>query len=203
MKTPLLLSLFLSFGISFATAAPDWVNPSWTPAARQQLESGDVVIFPAPQRPDSGAHLGAAIHLQATPEDIWKVITNPRRMPNYLTNVIESRLLESAPNRQLISHTVKHPILSRTLSYRYRADHIPHQRIHFKMVEGDLDHFEGKWQLFEASELGLDRGTVVFYQIYLDPGGFAPRRVLERRQERDLPKMLRLLRTYVASLDGA
>lgn len=131
------------------------------------------------------------------------MITDPENSTRYLHNVKEAHLLNSTANSQLVSHTVKPGLLPVSISYRFQNFQTPCSQVRFKMVDGDLRDFQGSWQLIDGSRLGLKGGTVVLYQIYVDPGDILPQTLVRKNLSRNLPQMLQLLRQRVYSLQRA
>ncbi len=153
----------------------------------------------SPASESRGGHLAGAVLVKSSADEVWKLITNAKAMPRYLKNVRKSVSLKHTSRSQIIAHEVKLAFLPVTVKYRYQANYSGKRRIHFKMIEGDLREFEGHWQLIDASDLGLGKGTVVVYQIYLDPGGLVPPGFARKSIHKDLPKMLSKLRQCVDS----
>jgi hypothetical protein len=192
------------FSVASLYAAPvSSITPSWHQQNRVRLSDGEVVVFSPPKSPSSGAQLAAAIHMDASPEEIWRVITDPEKSTRYLRNVKEAHLLKSAGNTQLVSHTIKPGLLPISISYRFQSFQTPCSQVRFKMVDGDLRDFQGSWQLIDGASLGLSGGTVVFYQLFLDPGDLLPPVLVRKNLSRNVPQMLQSLRERVYSLQRA
>ncbi|MEO0444738.1 MAG: SRPBCC family protein [Verrucomicrobiota bacterium] len=193
----LLLLLSLPAALS---ASPQWINPSWQPSHLEKLNQGEVVLFQPHRRPNSGAMLAGAVFINAPREKVRAVITDPERSKEYLSNLKEVRLLHSTSTSQTVAHTVRSGILPFNVSYRYRAEKMNEGQIHFRMIDGDLRHFEGGWRLHEAKDFGYQQGTIVFYQLYVDPGALIPKVMVGKNLKRDLPSMLVSLRQRVYHL---
>tara|TARA_R110002096_G_scaffold316010_17_gene510438 strand:+ start:2053 stop:2676 length:624 start_codon:yes stop_codon:yes gene_type:complete len=194
------LFLFLSF-VGFSTpamASSAKIKPTWTKTAIEELLKGQVVTFDPATR-SRGGHLAGAIHVDAASADVWKLITNAKSMPRYLRNVRKSVSVKRTNKMQIISHEVKMSFLPMAVRYTYQANYSRQRNIHFTMIEGDLREFEGYWQLIDANDLGLGSGTVVLYQIYVDPGGIVPPSLVRQNIRKDLPNMLHKLKSC---LDG-
>ncbi|MEM1296296.1 MAG: SRPBCC family protein [Verrucomicrobiota bacterium] len=183
--------IFLSFvGLSsgvFASSAK--IKPTWSKAVISELSKGQVVTFD-PKTESRGGHLAGAIHVSSSSGEVWKLITNAKSMPRYLRNLRKSVSVKRTSKMQIISHEVKMAFLPMTVKYTYQANYSRQRNIHFTMIDGDLREFEGYWQLIDAKDLGLGSGTVVFYQIYVDPGGIVPSSLVRQNIRKDLPNML-------------
>lgn len=204
MKTTWTLSTTACLAFASIQAAPvSTITPSWHQQNRATLAAGKVVVFSPSQSPASGAQLAAAIHVNASAQEVWRVITDPENAPKYLNNLKEARLLKSTGTTQLIAHTVKPGLLPTPISYRFQSVQTPCSRIRFKMVDGDLQGFEGSWQLIEGKSLGQSGGTVIVYQLFVDPGERLPQPLVKKSLSRSLPQMLQLLRDRIYTLQRA
>lgn len=190
--------LLLSFlGLSStALGSATKIKPSWTKSVIKDLASGGVVTFD-PASESRGGHLAGAVHVEASAGEVWKLITDAKSMPSYLRNLRKSVSVKRTSKMQIISHEVKMAFLPMTVKYTYQANYSKQRSIHFAMLEGDLREFEGYWQLIDAKDLGLGTGTVVFYQIYVDPGGIVPPSLVRQNIRKDLPNMLLKLKSVL------
>ncbi len=189
------LLAFTVFPIGLWADSPGKIPPVWSPKNLAVLADGNVVTF-EPGTESRGGHLAGAVLIQSGPDAIWEVVTNAGAMPRYLKNVRKSVSLRKSNRHQVIAHEVKMAFLPMTVKYTYQANYHGRRNIHFKMLEGDLREFEGYWQLYDGTDFGLKSGTIVFYQIYLDPGGLVPGKMVRQNIRKDLPNMLRKLKAY-------
>ena len=144
---------------------------------------------------EAHGRVSAAVLIAAPSEAIWRVMTDCAQALTFVSGLKVCRRLESAPDGtwDIIEHEVKYSwILPRT-RYVFRADYLRPHRIHFERVSGDLKEQEGQWIL----EPQPDAGTVVVYEIHLDPGFFVPQRVVRRALRKDVPALLTALRARV------
>jgi ribosome-associated toxin RatA of RatAB toxin-antitoxin module len=193
---PLALALALPAGLAAG------ISPSWTSSHKQRLAAGGVPVFHPGQDPAAGARLAAAIHVDASREDVWAVISNPGAQPEFLPGVKRSDVTQISSRSQLVDHRVKVGILPMTLSYRYRTQQTPLQRIDFARVSGEVRAFEGRWLLFDAPDLIGKPGTVVFYELYIDPGNGIPQKMVKQNLQKDMPDMLAKVRQRVYTVRG-
>ena len=178
------------------------VSPSWTAANKQRLSAGSSVVFSPNQQPSSGARFGAAVHIKASREEVWAVISNPAAQPEFLSNVKRSKVTQLSSTSQLVDHQVKVGMLPMTLSYRYRTHQTPLERIDFVRVSGQVRAFEGRWVMYDAPELIGKPGTVLFYELFVDPGNGLPQKLVRQNLQKDLPSMLGKVRQRVYTVRG-
>jgi len=97
----------------------------------------------------------------------------------------------------LVDHQVKVGLVPMTLSYRYRTRQTPLERIEFSRVSGDMRTFEGRWVMYDAPDLIGKPGTVLFYELHIDPGHGLLRSSVDTNLQKDMPAMLSKFRQRV------
>jgi hypothetical protein len=187
----------LGLALSSAGALQAGISPSWTASTKEKLSGGGVSLFHPGKNPAAGARLAAAIHVDATREEVWKVISNPGSQPEFLSNVKQAHVTQLSAVSQLVDHRVKPSFLPMTLSYRYRTQQTPLQRIDFVRVSGQVRAFDGRWVLYDAPELIGKPGTVIFYELFIDPGNGIPQKMVRQNLQKDMPSMLSKVRQRV------
>lgn len=182
---------------SLALAAPaDWLSE---PAMQQRLAEGQVVVEDA-RASDSAAPRGlvrAAVRIAASPEDIWRVMTDCAQAPFYVPGLTQCRRIDIAPDGSWedIEHEVKFSKLLPPIRYVFRAQYYRPHRMDFHRISGDLKEQSGTW-LLTATPDGA--ATVVEYEVYVDPGFWIPQSLVERMLRKDVPEVLSGLRARVA-----
>jgi hypothetical protein len=88
---------------------------------------------------------------------------------------------------------VRYSWLLPVVHYVFRAEYDRPHRIDFHRVSGDLKEQRGSWLLTPEPALG---GTLVEYQVYVDPGFWIPQFLVARSLRKDLPAVLAGLREY-------
>jgi hypothetical protein len=76
------------------------------------------------------------------------------------------------------------------LTFEVRASYDPPSRVSIERQSGDLLLLKGSWGLQSDGDY-----TVAHYTIALAPGFWVPQWIVRAALRRDLPKMLRALRT--------
>jgi hypothetical protein len=165
---------------------------------QQRLAAGEIVIRMAA---DAGARgrVEAAVEIHADPEVIWNVLRDCEHAPAFIPGLKSCRRAEAAPDGswEIIEHDVKFSWLMPTIHSVFRADYTPGTagqpwRIDFRRVAGDLREEHGFWLLAAAE---LPSTTVVAYQVYIDPGFWIPRSVVQHSLRKNLPEALGALRS--------
>jgi ribosome-associated toxin RatA of RatAB toxin-antitoxin module len=157
-------------------------------AQAERLRSGQVVVVPA----DEERAVCAAVWVRAAPEDVWSVMVDCPRAPEFVPGMRGCKVLEEHGDVSLIEHRVKVIDLLPEMTYVFRVEHDPYRRIRFRRVSGALREMTGEWRL------RADRGgTLVTYEVELDPGFPIPRWAVRRALGRDVPALLTALKLRV------
>ena len=191
--------------LTLLTPLPASAQSGWAadPQVQQRLASGEVVVAAAtPAEPEhQHGFIQAAVRIAASPEAIWKVLTDCRQAVTYVPGLRGCRRVDGAPDGswQDIEHVVHYSWLLPTVRYVFRAQYQPPNRIDFHRVSGDLKEEKGTWLLVPSPDGG---GTVVQYEVYVEPGFWVPQFLVHRSLRNDLPAALNGLRRRVEAADG-
>jgi ribosome-associated toxin RatA of RatAB toxin-antitoxin module len=178
-----------------AGAQSTWVTD---PAIQRRLAAGEVVVATSAIDPaHPRGRVRAAVRIPAAPDAIWKIVTDCREALAFVPGLRHCRLVEGATDGswQDVEHEVRYSWLLPTVRYVFRADYDRPRRINFHRISGDLKEEEGTW-LFTPTADGV--GTVVEYEVYVDPGFWIPRALVAPTLRRDTRAVLTGLRERVA-----
>ena len=162
-----------------------------------QPEQGDievgVVLDPAEQ---TGSAI-ATVLIHAHREVVWSLITNCAEALTMVPGLVGCEIPETAPDRswQRIRHVLDYSWFVRKLTYQMLATYDKPSEVSIERVSGDLSTLKVSWNLKSDGDY-----TIARYKIGLDPGFWVPRWLVRGALKRDLPKMLRALRTRAESL---
>lgn len=196
MNATVRMALLSVWACAGALLAPPALRAqSWTadPAIRQRLAAGEVVVQQGASI--DAAHprgrVRAAVRIHAPAEAIWRVVTDCREAASLIPGLKSCRRLDGAPDGRWedIEQEVRYSWLLPTVRYVFRAQYDRPHRIDFHSVSGDLREQEGAWQLSEDGS-----GTLVQYEMYLDPGFWVPQVLVKRTLRTDLPAALGALK---------
>jgi len=84
-----------------------------------------------------------------------------------------------------------------TLTYVIRASYDPPSRISIERISGDLRTLRGSWELSSDGDY-----TIAHYTVELVPGFWVPHWIVRSALRRDLPKMLRALRSRAEAVQN-
>lgn len=152
---------------------------------------------------DAGEESGnaeATVRMHATPEVIWPLITTCADAVRLVPGMTACEVLSTAPDQswQLIRHVMKYSWLVPTLRYEVRASYERPDKVSLERVAGDIRSMHSNWDLHPQGDY-----TVGFYHIDVQPGIWVPHWLVRLALRRDLPAMLRALRTRAELLQQA
>ena len=174
-----------------AAAQSEWVA---NPAVQQRLAAGEVVVAASVIDADRPrGRIRAAVRINAPPEAIWSIVTDCRQALSFVPGLKRCRRIDGAADGswQDVEHEVRYSWLLPTVRYVFRAVYDRPHRIDFHRVSGDLKEEEGTWLLTQTAD---GAGTVVQYEVYVDPGFWIPQALLAHSLRKDIPAVLTGLR---------
>ncbi len=157
-------------------------------ALMQRLQSGEVVV-----RSIRGDESGGAARVMAlfqTPvERLWDVLLSCELAFRYLKGMTTCEILESEPRRNIVNHVIRRPWPLSPMDIVFEAHYTPYSRIDFKLVEGNLDRFDGQWRF-----VGKPGGFILDYEVHVKPAMPAPRLLVRHSIRHRLPDLVACLR---------
>jgi hypothetical protein len=176
-------------------AQTDWAT---TAEAQQRLAAGEVLVTTAPVI-DAGRPRGrvlAAVLIKATPEAIWRVLTDCVQAPLFVPGLKRCRRISGASDGswEEFEQEVQYSWFLPTLRFVFRAEYDRPHAVRFRRVSGDLKDEEGTWLLTPTPD---GSATLVQYEVYVDPGFWVPQVLVNRSLRKDLPAALTGLRERV------
>ncbi len=176
-------------------AQGDWVSE---PTVQKRLAAGEIVVEAGdsvdPSRPHGSVQ--AAVRIPATPEAVWRVMTDCRQATLFVPGLQRCHLVARAADGRWeeIEQEVRYSWLLPAVRYVFRAEYDRPRRMDFRRVSGDLKEEEGAWLLTATAD---GSATVVEYEVYLDPGFWIPQFLVTRTLRKDVPAVLSGLRECV------
>jgi len=168
----------------------EWVAD---PGIQQRLAAGEVVVASAIDPAQPRGRVRAAVRIDATPEAIFAIVTDCHEALAFVPHLRHCQLIDGAPDGswQDVEHDVRYSWLLPSVRYVFRAVYDRPHRIDFYRISGDLKQEEGTWLLTPSAD---GAGTVVQYEVYLDPGFWIPQALVTRSLRKDIPAVLTGLR---------
>ena len=145
---------------------------------------------------EQSGHASASIRIHASAGVVWSMISECREALVIVPGLVGCEVLQTAPDHswQLIRHVVDYSWFVRKLTYELRASYDEPFTASFTRVSGDLKSLNFSWRLARDGDY-----TMASYAIELSPGFWVPHWLVQGALRRDLPRMLRALRTRAES----
>ena len=182
--------------VSSAEDRPANQSMGWTLTASQleRVTAGGVIAEGEVVPEKAIADVRAAIQIAVPPEQVFRTLTDCTQALKFVPHLKRCNVLDTAPDGtwQNVEQTVDYGWLAPRAEYVFHADYEHFQRIRFSHLRGDFHENHGTWE-FHALNGG--RTTLVTYQARVAPAFFVPRWLMRSMLKRDLPELMRGLRT--------
>jgi hypothetical protein len=181
VRTQFIFVVLLATGVARAT------NIAAEASAGNDI-SISVSLGPAEQ---SGS-ASAIVRIHASRETVWSLITSCPESLRMVPGLEVCYVLESAPDQswQKIRHVMNYSWYVPKVTYVIRATYDPPAKVSIERISGDLRTLRGSWELKSDGEY-----TIAHYMVDLAPGFWVPNWIVRTALRKDLPKMLRALRS--------
>jgi hypothetical protein len=165
--------------------------------AQESAQHGDIEVAVSLDAAEQSGSASASVRIHARREVVWSLITSCAEALHLVPGLVGCDVIETAPDRswQRIRHVLDYSWYVPKLTYEIRASYDPPSRVSIERISGDLRVLRGSWVLQSDGE-----GTLAHYAVDLAPGFWVPRWIVRAALRRDLPKMLRALRTRAEAL---
>jgi hypothetical protein len=166
--------------------------------AQESAQHGDIEVQVSLDASEQSGSAGASVRIHARREVVWSLIASCKEALKLVPGLVGCDVMETAPDRswQRIRHVMDYSWYIPKLTYEIRATYDPPARVSIERVSGDLRILRGSWVL-QAE--GND--TIAHYNVDLAPGFWVPHWIVRAALRRDLPKMLRALRSRAECLE--
>jgi Polyketide cyclase / dehydrase and lipid transport len=180
--------VLLSFA-AFAAPAAD--------LSQESSQHGDIDVAVLLDAGEQSGSASATVKIHARRELVWSLITSCAEALRLVPGLVTCEVMETAPDRswQRIRHVMDYSWYVPKLTYEIRAFYDPPSRVSIERISGDLRILRGSWTLQSDDDY-----TIAHYAVNLAPGFWVPRWIVRAALRRDLPKMLRALRTRAESV---
>ncbi len=161
---------------------------------------GDIEVTVVLDAAEQSGNARATVRIHARRQIVWSLITSCPESLSLVPGLEVCQVLETAPDHswQRIRHVMNYSWYVPKVSYEIRASYDQPARVSIERVAGDLRTLRGSW------ELQLDGDyTIAHYSVELVPGFWVPQWLVRSALRRDLPRMLRALRTRAEDLQSA
>jgi hypothetical protein len=160
--------------------------------AQESAQHGDLDISVSLDAGEQSGSANAWVRIHAPREVVWSLITSCEEELKLVPGLVGCDVLETAPDRswQRIRHAMNYSWYAPRLKFEVHAAYDRPARVSIERVSGDLSVLRASWVLQSDGD-----DTVAHYTVALAPGFWVPHWLVRSALRRDLPKMLRALRT--------
>lgn len=160
--------------------------------AQESTQHGDIDVAVTLDAGEQSGSATASVRIHARREVVWSLITSCPEELRLVPGLVGCEVLETAPDTswQRIRHRMNYSWYLPHLTFEVRATYDRPSRISIERTSGDLARLRGSWALQSDGD-----DTIAHYAVDLEPGFWVPRWIERAALRRDLPKMLRALRT--------
>jgi hypothetical protein len=160
--------------------------------AQEAEQHGDIQLGVTLDAAEQSGTASATVRIHARREIVWSLITSCQEALTLVPGLVHCDVLETAPDGswQRIRHVLNYSWYVPKLTYEVRATYDKPARVSIERTSGDLKTLKVSWTLLKDGDY-----TVAQYKIDLAPGFWVPHWIVRVALRRDLPKMLRALRT--------
>lgn len=157
---------------------------------------GDIEVRVALDSTEQAGTASATVRIHAPPEVVWSLVTNCKEALVIVPGLVACDVVEEAPDGswQRIRQVLDYSWYVKKLTYEVMMRMEKPTRVTAERVAGDLKTMKVTWNL---QKVGDD--TLVSYVVELAPGFWVPHWLVRLALKRDLPKMLRTLRSRAES----
>jgi hypothetical protein len=157
---------------------------------------GDIEVRVALDSTEQAGTASATVRILAPPEVVWSLITNCKDALAIVPGLVACDVVDQAPDGswQRIRQVMDYSWYVKKLTYELMMRMERPTRVSVERVSGDLKTMKVTWNLQKVGDY-----TLASYVIELAPGFWVPHWLVRMALKRDLPKMLRTLRTRAES----
>jgi hypothetical protein len=179
-------TLFI-FAILLATGAARAAN-----TAAEVSAGNDIAISVSLDSAEQSGSASAIVRIHASRETVWSLITSCPESLRMVPGLEICDVLETAQDQswQKIRHVMNYSWYVPKLTYVIRATYDRPAMVSIERISGDLRTLRGSWELRSEGDY-----TIAHYTVDLAPGFWVPNWIVRTALRKDLPKMLRALRS--------
>jgi hypothetical protein len=163
----------------------DWVDWDSVDAGNVEYQTSKI---------DKGTtRIVLTIAIDADRQTVWDLLTACEISPDYVPHVLDCSQIDTIADgaAELFLQTVKPAFFLPKFEHVFRLDYFPLDRIEVSHISGPIDRMEGDWRLIDRPGLPM----VLVHSLTLKPGFPVPPLFVRNTLKRDLPTVLREIRS--------
>jgi hypothetical protein len=160
--------------------------------AAEASAGNDIAISVSLDPAEQSGSASAIVRIHATRETVWSLITSCPESLRMVPGLEICDVQETAPDQswQKIRHVMNYSWYVPKVTYVIRATYDRPSKVSIERISGDLRILRGSWELQSDGDY-----TIAHYAVDLAPGFWVPNWIVRMVLRKDLPKMLRALRS--------
>lgn len=162
-----------------------------------RLERGEILLRPI-QKNKPGVAMRVAALLHSNTNEVWQVLGDCNYELIYVKGLKLCEVLGGNQIQMKVHHRVRNSWYSPTLDFVFSATRYSDESGETSLISGDLKVFEGTWKLTPIEGMN---SVIVTHEIRLQPKFLAPKWLVRRVLNKDLPDMMACIRG-LASASG-
>jgi hypothetical protein len=168
--------------------------------AQEASQNSDIQVTVALDSAEQSGSADATVRIHAPREVVWGLITSCPESVRLVPALEVCDVLETAPDQswQRIRQVMDYSWYVPKMTYVIRASYDSPSKVTIERVSGDLRTLRCSWELKSDGEY-----TIAHYTVDLAPGFWVPHWIVRSALRKDLPKMLRALRSRAEAAQSA
>jgi Polyketide cyclase / dehydrase and lipid transport len=166
--------------------------------AEEPPARGDIEVTGSMDPAEQSGAASGTVRIHASRETVWSLITSCPESLKLVPGLETCDVLSTAPDgsSQNIRHVMNLWYLPK-MTYVIRASYDQPSKVSIERISGDLRTLTGSWVLSSDGDY-----TIAHYTVELVPGFWVPHWIVRSALRRDLPKMLRALRSRAEAVQS-
>lgn len=138
--------------------------------------------------------------VHATPQQTWAVLTDYGRLPEFVPDLLSSKLISRSGTQAILEQEGRAGFLfmRQAIHLVVRVTEHPFSTLDVALVSGNMKHYASRWDLAPADP----GGTRIAYRGSLEPDFFVPLLLGRAMVQHDVQKMLAAVETEVERRAG-
>lgn len=163
--------------------------PAASTTADPKLKTGKMLVgVKGPERGKWPLKVRVLLPVEATQEEIWKLLTDYDHQPEFIPHMKECQVISREGDRIVIKQVFGFLFLSMNME---TAIHLsPPSRINFQRIKGNMEVYDGYWGI-EPLNPGT---TLLTLEIEAKPGFYVPRWTMSALLKKEVPEGLLAIR---------
>jgi ribosome-associated toxin RatA of RatAB toxin-antitoxin module len=151
----------------------------WSPAMYAQEQSDSRVVQANADRVTENGQSFFAVNtltfVRATPQQAWRVLTDYERLPEFVPDLLYSRVVSRAEREVILEQKSQAGFLffSQTVRMIVRITEQPESDIDVVLMSGDMKYYTAHWTLQAFTQQGLS-GTRIRFSGKIEPELYVP-----------------------------